>query len=249
MPISQLSAQYAISFPSSNGDADQDAECCDVVIDGEERRIRFHDYADIYAVPGLYEQLFYTELRCQSPQQVCEALAAELEAAGTDAAGLRVLDLGAGNGMVGERVAELGARTIVGVDILPEAAQAAERDRPGVYDDYVVDDLTALSDEGRETLAGADFNCLMTVAALGFGDIPPAAFETAFDLVADDGWIALSIKEDFLNSGDGSGFSRLIRDKIDSGALEVLVEHPYDHRRAARGDALRYVALIGRKRA
>ena len=249
MSLSELSAQYAISFPEVNGDADQDAECCDVVIDGEKRRIRFHDYADIYTVPGLYERLFYTELRCQSPEQVCNALAAELERAGADPAELRVLDLGAGNGMVGERIAALGAETIVGVDILPEAAEAAERDRPDVYDDYLVEDLTALSDEGRAALAAPRFNCLLTVAALGFGDIPPEAFATAYDAVEDGGWVALSIKEDFLRDGDGSGFARLLHEKIDSGELEVLVRRPYLHRLAAAGNDLRYVALIARKRA
>ena len=40
--------------------------------------------------------------------------------------------------MVGEELEELGASTIVGIDLLPEAAAAAVRDRPGVYDDYCV---------------------------------------------------------------------------------------------------------------
>jgi SAM-dependent methyltransferase len=240
--------KFQISFPDLNHDCDQDGECCDVVIGGETERIRFHDYGRIYGIPGLYEQLFYEQLRCQSPAEVCGALAAELERAGADPAGLRVLDLGAGNGMVAERMAELGAPTIVGVDILPEAAEAAERDRPGVYDDYLVEDLTALSDEGRAALTAPRFNCLLTVAALGFGDIPPAAFATAFDVVEDGGWVALSIKEDFLRDGDGSGFARLLHELIDDGRLEVLVRRPYLHRLAARGSDLRYVALIGRKR-
>ena len=49
---------------------------------------------------------------------------------------LRVLDLGAGNGIVAERLTEAGVGHIVGVDLLEEAAQAAERDRPDAYDDY-----------------------------------------------------------------------------------------------------------------
>ena len=240
--------EFQISFPDADEHRDQDAECCDVVIGGETERIRFHDYAAIYSIPGLYEQLFYEHLRCQSPAEVSRTLAAELERADVDPSGLRVLDLGAGNGMVGERIADLGAATIVGVDILPEAAEAAERDRPGVYDDYLVADLTALSDEDRGRLTAPRFNCLVAVAALGFGDIPPEAFATAFDAVEDDGWVALSIKEDFLRSGDGSGFARLLRRLIDEGALEVLVQRPYFHRLAACGDDLGYVALVGRKR-
>jgi SAM-dependent methyltransferase len=240
---------FEITFPAENGGADQDCECCDVVLEDGPRRIRFHDYAEIYAVPGLYEQLFYEKLRCQSPSQVCRLLADELVRANVDPSDLRVLDLGAGNGMVAERLYALGVSTLVGVDILPEAAEAAERDRPGIYDDYVVADLTALDGEDRETLTAARFNCLTSVAALGFGDIPPTAFATAFDLVEDGGWIALSIKETFLRDGEGSGFARLVGAAIDTGALEVLDRRPYRHRLAASGDPLRYVALVGRKRA
>ena len=35
--------QFDIRFPDSNEAADQDEEFCEVVLDGEVRRIRFHD--------------------------------------------------------------------------------------------------------------------------------------------------------------------------------------------------------------
>ena len=63
-----------------------------------------------------------------------------------------MLDLGAGNGMVGEALREHGFEEITGVDITPEAGEAAERDRPGVYADYHVCDLLdppAASSPGR----------------------------------------------------------------------------------------------------
>jgi predicted TPR repeat methyltransferase len=240
---------FSITFPDVNGTADQDAECCDVVLEDGTRRIRFHDYAEIYEIPGLYEQLFYEELRCQSPSQVCSLLSERLESDDVAPDDLRVLDLGAGNGMVGELLYALGVGTLVGVDILPEAAAAAERDRPGIYDDYLVENLLELSEPGREALERASLNCLTSVAALGFGDIPPGAFETALSFVADGGWVAMSIKETFLNDGDGSGFARLVTDMIDSGHLEVLEKRSYRHRIAANGDPLRYVALVARKHA
>jgi hypothetical protein len=37
---------------------------------------------------------------------------------------------------------------------------------------------------------------MTSVAALGFGDIPPEVFESAFELVEDGGWAAFTIKED-----------------------------------------------------
>jgi hypothetical protein len=148
---------------------------------------------------------------------------------------------------VGEELADLGADMIAGVDLLPEAAAAAERDRPGVYDDYLVLDLTELSDEVRSELRERRFNALVSVAALGFGDIPPRAFAEAFNLVSDGGWIAFNIKENFLDDGEPTGFSRLIGRLLDSGIVEKRAEKVYRHRLSTSGDPLDYVALVGVK--
>jgi SAM-dependent methyltransferase len=236
----------SVEFP---GDEllDQDVEWCRVTAAGETREIRFHDYHEIYAIPGLYEFLFYERLRCCSPQVVRELLEEELRDEDVDPAGLRVLDLGAGNGMVGEELAELGVETIVGIDLLPEAATAAERDRPGVYERYHVVDLTALSDARRRELRSHRFNSLVTVAALGFGDIPPLAFAEAFNLVADGGWIAFNIKEHFLDDGEPTGFSRLIGKLLETGIVDQRAEKVYTHRLATNGEELDYVAIVGVK--
>jgi hypothetical protein len=58
---------FDLAFPQANAGADQDAECCEVTLGGKTRRIRFHDYDEIYRVPGLYEHLFYEVLDCKSP--------------------------------------------------------------------------------------------------------------------------------------------------------------------------------------
>ncbi|MEA2211130.1 MAG: hypothetical protein QOF83_1078 [Solirubrobacteraceae bacterium] len=236
----------------------QDEEWFEVSVDGRRRRIGFHDYGAIFGIPGLYEQLFYDKLQCNSPQTVVGLLKAELERTDTDPGSLVALDLGAGNGMVGEELRGIGVRTVVGVDLLAEAAAATARDRPGVYDDYVVADLTCLDPEERERLrdAGSDergavsqrvFNCLTSVAALGFGDIPPDALATAYDMVEPGGWIALTIKEDFLSSEDPSGFAGLIRRMLDEKMLDPYKVKRYRHRLSTNGDELYYVALIAAK--
>jgi predicted TPR repeat methyltransferase len=237
--------QLEIRIPEAHPAVDQDEEWCEVCMNGRTFRVRFHDYAEIYAVPGLYEALFYDKLQCCSPQTVCGLLGDELKAEGIDLGDLRILDLGAGNGMVGEQLE--GADSIVGVDIIEEAAEAAVRDRPGVYEDYLVLDFTDLPSPARELLERRRLNCLITVAALGFGDIPPRAFAEAFNLIADDGWIAFNIKEDFLSSKHRTGFSRLIRRMLDAGVLERLDQREYPHRLSVAGEPLHYVALIGRK--
>lgn len=55
---------------------------------------------------------------------------------------ITVLDMGAGNGIVAEELVNLGLDDVIGVDIIEEAKQAAFRDRPEVYSDYIFDDST-----------------------------------------------------------------------------------------------------------
>lgn len=241
--------ELEIHIPAAAAEArDQDEEWCEVRVDGETRRIRFHDYAEVYSVPGLYERLFYEELECNSPETVCSLLGDALRDDEHAPGDLSVLDVGAGNGMVGEELVRLGAENVVGVDIIEEAAAAAERDRPGVYDDYHVVDLTDPSAADQHALAQHDFNCLTTVAALGFGDIPPEAFSAAYDLVETDGWVAFNIKEEFFEGADRSGFAELIQGGLDDGALELRSDRRYRHRLAADGEPIHYVAMVARKR-
>jgi predicted TPR repeat methyltransferase len=243
----QPATGYEITFPET-GALGQDEEWCVLHENGTTRKIRFHDYGEIYELPGLYEQLFYGHLECSSPETVARLLGRELTRSGIDAGTLNVLDVGAGNGMVGEQLAQAGAETIVGVDIIPQAAAAAERDRPGLYDDYLVLDLTALDDEIRRDLESRELNALTCVAALGFGDIPPAAFAAAYDVVVADAWLAFSIKEDFLEERGGSGFAQLIRELVDRGMLEIRAQRRYRHRLSSSGDPVHYVALVAHKR-
>lgn len=247
--VAEAEERFEIQFPEGTPDQfDQDQEWCEVRLKGERRRIRFHDYDELYAIPGLYEQLFYDELKCDSPRVVCSCLADVLEAADVDPDDLRVLDVGAGNGIVGEELRSIGVDCIVGVDIIEEAAEAAERDRPGVYEDYKVLDFTDLSEDDHRDLRERSFNCLLTVAALGFGDVPPDAFTAAFNLVQDGGYIAFNIKEDFIDHADETGFSGLIRRALEDGTLEMKRERRYRHRMSIAGEPLYYVAMVAEKR-
>jgi SAM-dependent methyltransferase len=108
----------------------------------KQRKIRFHDYNEIYKVPGLYEQLFYERLKCSSPVKVTSILEAAVRQSQDNFSELRVLDLGAGNGMMGEELKKHGVSRLIGVDIIQEAADSTIRDRPGIYDAYYVEDFT-----------------------------------------------------------------------------------------------------------
>ena len=129
----------------------------------------------------------YERLRCQSPSRVSDVLRYSVSQSDQRLSELRVLDLGAGNGVVGEELKKHGVSRLVGVDIIPEAQAATERDRPGVYDAYYVMDFCQLRDDEREELDSWSPDCLISVAALGFGDIPARAFLEAFNIITKDG--------------------------------------------------------------
>jgi hypothetical protein len=232
----------------AGGSLDQDEEWCEVEVDGERRRIRFHDYAAIYDVPGLYEHLFGELLECSSPAIVSDLLCTEVCDAGIDPGSLTVLDFGAGNGMVGEHLVECGAGSIVGLDLLPEARTAALRDRPGVYVDYLAADLTDLSGEERAALEAHRFNAMVCVAALGFGDVPPLAFAEAFNFVSSPGWVAFNIRERFVDDEDPAGFGAFIARMLEEGVLEEHARISYTHRISVAGEPLTYIALVATKR-
>lgn len=239
---------WSLEFPHEvDGDLQQDSEWCHLRIHGERRRLRFHDYDQIYLIPGLYEHLFYEKLKCSSPQVIAELLSKQVDASDDSMGDLKILDLGAGNGMVGEALIEAGADSVIGVDIIREAAQATKRDRPGLYEDYLVDDLTQPSSATRTRLDREPFTCLASVSALGFGDIPPLAFCEAFNAVSTPGWVAFNIKEDFLTRRDDTGFCGLIHRMFDEGIMEMRDRRRYQHRLGVSGQPLYYVAVIATK--
>lgn len=246
-PTSESGEDLRIALPERDLRMEQDVEWCLVDTPDGWREFRFHDYGDIYEIPGLYEKLFYDILGCQSPPMIRRLLHKSASQEGVRPSDLRVLDLGAGNGMVGEELANMGVKTMVGVDIVDGAKAATERDRPDVYTDYLVTDMTNLPGADRRRLQDHRLNCLTCVAALGFGDIPPLAFAEAYSLIETGGLIAFNIKETFLESTDSSGFSRLIKRMIKDDLLNVACRVKYQHRVATNGDPLHYVAIVGRK--
>jgi hypothetical protein len=64
----QREPDFVVILPDDGQTRNQDEEWCEVVLDGRRRRIRFHDYRDVYGIPRLYEHLIYHRLECRSPQ-------------------------------------------------------------------------------------------------------------------------------------------------------------------------------------
>jgi len=241
--------RYRIQFPPDDVNELGQDEVYFYLVEGEERRkIRLHDYDTMYSTPGLYEQVVYERLKCHSPSKVRDVLRSTIAQSEQRFTERRVLDFGAGNGIAGEVLHEDGVARIVAVDIIPEAREATERDRPEVYDAYYVADFCNLTDEQREELSSWSLDCLLSVAALGFGDIPPRAFMEAFNLVDENGWVAFNIKESFLDRSDTTGFSKLIRELMFSSYLKIYHLERYRHRLSVDGKPIYYYAVGGKKR-
>ena len=238
----------SVFFPDLGGKSlSQDGEWCIYRNGEEERKIRFHDYHEIYDIPGLYEYLFMNVLQCQTPQKIRELLMNELRNRNVHINQLKVLDLGAGNGVMGNLLHQAGVEKIVGIDILKEAKIAAERDQPGIYSDYFAVDLVNSHPEILKTLKNHRFNCLVTASALGFGDIPTSVFKAAYNLINNGSIIVFNIKDKFIEKYDQSGFFRLISNMIDEEHISILQREHYRHRLSTVGMPLYYTAFVGLK--
>lgn len=177
---------------------------------------------------------------------VVSRLERALSNAGQSLSTMRVLDLGAGNGIVGEALRARGIARVVGLDIIPAARDAASRDRPGAYDDYFVADITDLSEPQEEALSRWNATCLTCVAALGFDDIPAPAFIEAMNQVSKHGWLAFNVKSDFL--GSASPFAELVKAMLMENLVDLHLIERYWHRLSIDGDWLEYFVIVAKKR-
>ena len=98
-----MKRNYIIKFPKADThNLNQNEEFFYLIEpDDNKRQIFFHDCAEIYKIKGLYERLFYDRLKCNSPSKVAEALRYVVSQTRENFTELRVLDLGAGNGIMG----------------------------------------------------------------------------------------------------------------------------------------------------
>ena len=236
-------ADFEVKLPQERG-LSQDQEYCFVTVDGRTRKIRFHDYDEIYAVPGLYEYLFHGLLQCRSPQLVVSLLVNELLGHGMQPAAQRVLDIGGGSGLVGAELRSAGFPVVWALDRDDWARSAAERDRPGVYDRYLVSDLKSLPEEILLELRTVAFTCFLCVAALGFDDISTEGFERFVEILPVSGWLALSFHEDLATKQTGR-FASFIRRLAAEERLNILRRTRYRHRLAMDGRPIYYVSIIG----
>lgn len=208
---------------------------------GARRRVGFHDYAAVYAVPGLYERVFYEELGMCSAEVVVGLYGDALDALGRDGSGERVFDFGAGTGIGGDvlrRRLEVGY--LVGLDLEPTAAEAAARDFPGVYDEFLIADLSA-SPEAMEELGAQDFSAVLAISAIGEGHIPLELLAATIErLLGPGGLFAFAVASELVPAFFDEFFAR-----VDA---ERLGRRDYVHRRQTDGSPHEATAVVAQLR-
>lgn len=210
----------------------------------EEEVVHLHDYPRLYAVPGLYEHIVQELLGCRSPQVAATGLARAAQKLDLAPQRLCVLDIGAGTGLVGELLRELSFPEVIGLDALDQARAACLRDRPGVYSDYLVGDLTdpaaELSAQLREHRPGA----LIAAGAFGGTHAPAGALSNALTLLPSGAPVVFTIDRRWLRTDDPGGFRTPMDRMLDSGKLSLLERTSFQHRLTTTGTPIRYELIV-----
>lgn len=229
--IHDFEVEIDSSVPAVQGD-----EFFVVNLGGERRTVNIHDYAGIYAVPGLYEHVLQLRLQSKSPQVMAASLGARVALSEDAATPVRCLDVGAGVGLSGAALSVEGLAPTVGIDIVPAAAEAAHRDRPGLYEHYVVGalgevDLAPLIETYR-------LNALVSSAALTGGHIEPQVLAKTWAAFSPGDWLAFTCLDSRADAAR-DGFEKW---------TDFEFDEPFLHRRLTTGEPVHFRSLVGRRR-
>jgi hypothetical protein len=194
-----------------------------VTIDGGEETMRLHDYDRVYSIPGLYDEVL-RRVEYASPAKVAELLFAV-----TEPGEVRALDLAAGNGVSADPLLAGGAAALVGMDLIPEARDAALRERPDAYLEYVAGDV---GEPGLVDRLVREHGLNALVCSGGISHIPVEAFAAGWDAFPPGSWLVATAREDM--------------DEYAVGLEDVHTER-FVHRLAFSGEPIEYTALRGRK--
>lgn len=201
-----------------------------------------HDYGALYAVPGLYEAVYFSVLEGGSPALLAAALAEAVPAVQRPAR--RVLDVGAGTGMVGEELARTGFAAMAGADLEPASEVALRRDRPDVYRATRTMDLLALDEGDQAWLAEVAPDVVTAAGAVGFGHLPVEAFQVLTGLLPPGGLLAVTVARGWRTEPALAGHAELFA----GPAYEPVAQRDGLHRRSASDDQL-VTALVLRRAA
>jgi hypothetical protein len=212
---------------------------------GEREQIRLHDYARVYDVPGLYEEVVQRRLQCASPVTLATGVVQAALQRGIRPAGLSVLDLGAGNGILGEELQARGVQTILGTDNVEAARRAALRDRPNVYAEYFI---TGSGKEHQllESIPRHGLNSLVAAGALGPGHIPVDSLHGLWARFPRQSFLGVTVADwgDDPASSDVPAFVDRLRHGEEP---HFVTEQRFRHRFTMAGEPVYYRMVVAQK--
>jgi hypothetical protein len=124
---------------------------------------------------------------------------------------------------------------VVGLDISSVAKEAAERDRPGLYAEYVAGTLADIA--ARDLVSEHHLNALVSADALTGGHIEPQTLADTWGAFAPGDWLAFTCPEQHADRAR-SDFAEL---------TDFELDHRFLHRRLTTGAPVYYRVLVGRR--
>ena len=212
---------------------------------GDEVIVHLHDYSRLYETAGLYEQIVQELLGCCSPEVAASGLSHAIDALGIERDHLRLLDLGAGTGLVGALVRDLGVGVVIGVDALPAARAACLRDRPGTYCDYLVGDLADPAPDLIARIQRLRPGGLIAAGSLGGTHAPASALLCALDMLPIGSPVVFTVDERWTRIDGDGGFRSAIAELVGSCRLVILERSRFQHRVTTTGAPVYYELIVG----
>ena len=123
-------------------------------------------------------------------------------------------------------------------------AEAALRDRPAVYRDYLVGDLADPAPGLLDRLREHGLDGLVAAGAFGGTHAPAPALETALGLLPPRAPVAFTIDERWMQSDGPGGFRTAVARELRSGRLEQIERTRFHHRVTTTGEPIHYELLV-----
>jgi len=203
--------------------------------DGQVKVIKSWDYVFIYSIPYLYGKLFCDLLGYKGFQELGDLL---LKHAPERFKGLQVLDVACGSGLMGKFLKEaspLKIESIVGVDVLPEAITALNRDYPNIYDSAFV-----ISKEiDFQHLRNYSFNCLSICG--GANQVKLEEIKKYINCLSNGAYVVFNLRIE-----DKENTRKRILDWMDK-ELSFCESKIYNHRQLGNGSIVRHEAFLYEK--